>query len=140
MSQNTIRMHLSYLKEIETEELDLVLKDKIFGEYWENSEQESDIVVYDNKSSWLGMGTPMLIDDMLKILKSLKKEGCNFIEIMHHVDHHSYVFNGVIIRKSTEEENKKEIEKEKILKKLKKQHQAKLSELKVIEEKYNQIK
>lgn len=110
-----IRLRKEYLKEIETGELDFILYDMIFGKEWENMKRERNIVVGRDKynSTWGGESIPIPISMVRKILDQLEKKGSDFVEIMHHTDHISYVFNGMKITKATEKECQKENEKEK---------------------------
>lgn len=110
-TKTKLRLKLEYLKEIQTEELDFVIYDMIFGKEWEG--RERDVVVGRDKSTWGGEAIPIPISMVRKVLDQLEKKGSNFVEIMHHTDHHSYVFNGMKITKATEKECEKEIEKEK---------------------------
>jgi hypothetical protein len=101
---------IKYLKEIETED----------GAYYNDLDEiaESDnpysIVKEKRGSSWSGSSTPIRLEKLESIIKELKKLGATHVEIMYHEDHCSYVFNGVNIRKPTEEEiNSYEKEKNK---------------------------
>lgn len=85
------------------------------------------------KSTWGGENYPIKIDEVTKILEKLKKSGCNYVEIMYHCDHTSYVFNGILIRESTPEE----IEKQKKL--LEKRKEAE-KEINVYQDKINKIR
>jgi hypothetical protein len=85
------------------------------------------------KSRWGGENYPMKIDEVTKILDKLKKSGCNYVEMMHHSDHGSYIFNGVLIRESTPEE----IEKDKMLSEKRKEVEK---EIKIYEDKIRDIK
>lgn len=91
---------IKYLKEIETED----------GIYYDDLSKiaESDnpysIVEKKRGNTWSGSSNPINLDKAESIIKELKKLGASHVEIMYHEDHDSYVFNGVEIRKPTEEE------------------------------------
>lgn len=85
------------------------------------------------KSTWGGENYPIKIDKVVKILQKLKKSGCNYVEIMFHGDHMSYVFNGILIRESTSEE----IEKNEMLSEKRKEAEK---EIQICENKIRDIK
>lgn len=97
---------LLYKKEIETN--DSIRWDcfyDIFGDDFDNGEDVyPEEILKKNGKSWAGDVDHIKIDNVIKILEKLKKSGCNYVEIMHHCDHNSYVFNGIHIQKSTPEE------------------------------------
>ena len=107
------RIKFEYIKEIETDELDCVLYDMIFGKgrQWEGHKRN--IIVGKDKSTWGGQAISIPISMVRKILDQLEKKGSDFVEIMYHTDHYSYIFNGMKITKATEDECQKENEKEK---------------------------
>ena len=91
----------NYVLEIETDDsLDWENQYKILGE------EETDATTICNTvgSSWNGQAAAIEIDEARAILNKLKKVGANHVEIMFHEDHGGYVFNGVELRKSTDEE------------------------------------
>jgi hypothetical protein len=85
------RLKLVYLKEIETEELDFVLYDEIFGKDWED--RERDIVEKKKGMSWGGDAIPISLHMLKNHIEQIEKTGATHVEIMYHQDHHSYVFN-----------------------------------------------
>ncbi len=118
-NQKEIRLKLSYLKEIETEELDMVIYDEILGERWEDDNRKSDIIIGQKDKSWTKEGEPISIKMIRDILDDIEKAGATYVEIMHHSDHHSYVFNGVKIEQASEDECKDANIKENEIKKIK---------------------
>jgi hypothetical protein len=119
-----------FKKEIETEE-------SIQWRCYEDIFKDGDIypteIEFRGESSWGGENYPMKIDDVTKILETLKKEGCNYVEMSYHGDHISYIFNGILVRESTPEE----IEKEKMLSELRQEAKKEIS---IYEKKIRDIK
>lgn len=119
-SQKEIRLKSSYLKEIETQELDFVVCDEVLGKGWEDKDEnrKRDIIIGLKGKNWAREGEPISIKMVRDILNKLEKAGATYVEIMHHSDHHSYVFNGLKIEQASEDEcnqaNKKEDEIKKI--------------------------
>jgi len=82
-------------------------------------------IILGKNTTWGREVDHIKIDKVIKILQNLKKSGCNYVEIMHHCDHGSYVFNGIFVRESTPEE----IEVFQNLSQKKKEFQKKMDEL-----------
>ena len=101
-----------YVKEIETEDCISVCNiDKILG-YNEEGHDFETLVKDDNNSSWGGEVAAMPIVEIEDILFRLKKErNCTHVEIMYHEDHGGYIFNGVVLRKATDDEIEKHVNK-----------------------------
>jgi len=105
-----------YKKEIETN--DSIRWDcfyDILGKDFDKKEDvyPEEISIYGKNMSWCDDVDHIKIDNVIKILDKLKKSGCNYVEIMHHCDHNSYVFNGLEVKESTPEEIENEILKRK---------------------------
>src|ERR1035437_113914 len=98
----------TYKKEIELSELDFVIQESIHKDWYGDSHvNDSRVVITNNgKGRWEGDAIPIDIDEAIRTLEKLKKTGANFAEIMYHTDHNGYVFNGLEVRKSTEDEIK----------------------------------
>ena len=117
-------------------EIDFILRDKILGKNWvENEERFGHITLNNDYKNWQGEVHPINIDDAIKILEKLKKEGSNYVEIMYHCDHIGYYFNGLDIHRSTDEEVAKD--KERLEAKLKAKKDA---EIKTLEAKLKELK
>jgi len=82
----------------------------IHYEFYSEEEVDEDyphtIVVSD--THYCGENSPLQIDEALRIIQGMKEKGATHIEIDYHVDHGSYIFNGVELRKATDEEIAKE--------------------------------
>ena len=99
----------SYLGEIETEEQDYLLYNKIFSEE-ELEDDYPEIIIQGDSGSWSEESHPMEIDYLIETLESFKSDGANYVEIMYHCDHLTYLLNAVRIRRATEEEMEKDAE------------------------------
>jgi hypothetical protein len=110
MKQNVI--YIKYLREVETEELDLELYNPFFTD--EEMENDYPSFIYENHDvgGW-SEEDPIKIEDLQNLLEEIKNSGASHVEIMHHTDHHSYVLTPSIIRKATEEEIKENEERKK---------------------------
>lgn len=101
-----------YTEEIELSELDLELDCDILGSD-EFDDKEHIVIEKGNIYSYAGESTPIKIDTIINTLEKLRDGGANYVEIMHHCDHHGYIFNGANITKATAEEiNEHEISNE----------------------------
>lgn len=91
----------SYQTEVELSEIDFDLQKELkIGEDDSNMGQISN---GETNSSWAGETFPINIDRVIKILNDLKKKDkCKYVQIMYHVDHIGYVFNGLNITKHLE--------------------------------------
>lgn len=97
---------IKYLPDVETEEQDLVLYNQFFTE--EEMDNDWPSFIYENDGSRWGEGDPIKIEDLQNHLEEIKNSGASHVEIMHHEDHHCYIFTPSFIRKATEEEIKAE--------------------------------
>lgn len=97
---------LLYKKEIETN--DSISWDCFYDIFGDDFDKDGDVypaeILNRNDKSWASNVDHIKIDNVIEILEKLKKSDCNYVEIMHHCDHNSYVFNGIQIQKSTPEE------------------------------------
>ena len=112
MPDKNLTIFKSYLGEIETEEQDLVLYNDIFTDE-ELEENHPDTIETEDFGTWSGESTPIKIDEVIETLKSFKSDGANYVEIYHHGDHYTYIFNALSIRKATPEEIEKNEEDQK---------------------------
>ena len=116
-------MTFKYLKEIELSELDMDAVHHVLGKNAYEEPGFQKIFIPLNKEYGYEMETERISIEVLeKTIAKLKKAGANYMEIMHHSDHNGYVFYGIEVRKSTQEEideeKRKEIAKERIDKRL----------------------
>ena len=92
-----------YFKEVEIDEIDFVNQTLLFGE--SDDYIETEFIRKGEQGNWYwGESIPMEIDAMIETLNELKKQGANFVEVVYHCDHLGYVFNGLEMRKATDEE------------------------------------
>lgn len=99
----------SYLGEIETEEQDFLLYNKIFTKE-ELEDDYPETIVNGDFSGWSEESHPIEINELIETLESFKSDGANYVEIGYHCDHLSYIFNALKIRRATEEEIAKDAE------------------------------
>lgn len=97
-----------YLKEIE---IDLHIADEILGINEDGHDYDFEIKVDFNETMWARDVEEISIDRAIETLNKLKELGANYVEIMHHCDHKSYVFTGLEMKKATEEEKEARINK-----------------------------
>lgn len=113
-------------KEVSFDELDMVNRNVILGENWDDDDKfEWPIIISkvtkeaEDKYAYRGESTPISIVSLIETLTNLQKKGCDFVEIVHHSDHHGYNINGLEMRRATQEEivafEKEEFERKKIL-------------------------
>jgi hypothetical protein len=81
-------------------ELDIVLYDG-FGFSYDTHDQFNEI---EKGKGYYADATPIKIDDMIKILQSLKEKGATHVQLEDHCDHQGYDISGFEIRLSTQEE------------------------------------
>ena len=81
-------------------ELDFVLYDD-FGFSYDTHDQFNEI---EKCKGYYADATPIKIDDMIKILQSLKEKGATHVQLEDHCDHHGYDISSFEIRLSTQEE------------------------------------
>jgi hypothetical protein len=115
MKKDKLFLTLLYKKEIETNDsIEWDCFYDIFGDGFDNGGDiyPEKISVRKNQN-WAGNVDHIKIDNVIEILEKLKKSGCNYVEIMHHCDHNSYVFNGLEVKESTPEDIENELLKEK---------------------------
>ena len=95
-----------YKKEVETgDSISYDCHQDIFGKGFNNDgENHPEEIFIRNKSNWGFKVDHIKIDNVIKILQKLKKGGSNYVEILHHCDHRSYIFNGIEVRESTQKE------------------------------------
>lgn len=130
-----------YKKEVETN--DSISWDCFYDILGKGFDNDNDIypeqIFLGKNTNWGREVDHIKIDKVIKILQNLKKGGCNYVEIMHHCDYNSYVFNGVFVRESTPEE----IEAFEILLQKKKEFEKKMNEIetqaKKLKEEYSKI-
>lgn len=90
-----------YVEEVERDDVDDIAINKLLpGDWYEESYGTHTT----NKQSYSGVSDAMNIDDMFSVLNNLKEKGSTHIEVMYHIDHRGYVFNGLIMQRATEEE------------------------------------
>ena len=87
--------NLKYLKPVETDELDDIQGRRLFGEDY-NLELLYDNIKTSGEQNSLE-SYPIYIGDLEKIIEYHKKEGANYIAIDYHVDHNTYITQGVKI-------------------------------------------
>lgn len=76
---------------------------KLFGE--DALENEACYINKNDKpSNWGGINSTISIENVQNYLSKLTKKGATHVEIMFHSDHDSYIFNGVELKKSTEDD------------------------------------
>lgn len=103
----------SYLKEIEVSELDLENVDNILGVNEDGHNYNYITNIDYNKHYWAGETQEIEIDKLIETVTKLKKSGANYVEILHHGDHHGYVFYGIEMRNATKEEVAKHLDDDK---------------------------
>lgn len=98
----------TYQKSKETEELDFEVYDylKLNDDDLEDLGHEIRMVPEDERYSSAGESNPIEIERLISQLKTFKKKGSTHVEMIHHGDHHSYIFNPVNIRLATDKEIK----------------------------------
>lgn len=120
-----------YISERSVSEIDFDLYSEILGKDWSEVSDKlgrfEDFKLNDSSDGWSGDSHPINIDRTIKILESLKKKGCNFVEIMYHCDHIGYYFYGLNIHRSTATELQDHYSKEK--KNAQKDRKKKITEL-----------
>jgi len=90
-----------YKTEIEASEIDFDLQNKL--KINNNDSNMGTISNGDKMARWSGESFSIDIDRVIKILNQLKtKNKCKYVQIMYHVDHIGYVFNGLNITKHIE--------------------------------------
>jgi len=90
-----------YIEEIDSDEL--YLWDEFFTEEETDEEYPTNILVNFPKFGG-GDGSPIRINEVIRILSKLKEKGATHVEITWHCDHLEYEFHGMEIRKATDEE------------------------------------
>lgn len=123
VKQGIIKTYMA--KEISLNELDLINRDVILGKNWDHDKFEYPITICkvkkgaEDQYAYRGESDPISIDSLIETLVDLQKKNCNFVEIMHHSDHHGYNLNGLYMRKASQEEieefEKEEFERKKTL-------------------------
>jgi hypothetical protein len=93
----------TYLEEIEHCDLDLINEDEILGLNKDGHDYQ--IITEEGEDMWWnGEAQQINIDTLIDTLQEMKKKGANYVELMHHGDHHGYNIYGVELRKATDEE------------------------------------
>lgn len=112
-------LHYKYIQEIESDEL------HIYCKFFTEDEMDEDYpqTIREGDSRWGGECAPIKINEVIKILNDMKEKGATHVEIDYHVDHRSYIFNGVEIRKATEKECSDTLKKLKEIQQQKKKEQ-----------------
>lgn len=107
-------MEVIIIKYLEDIEIDLHNEDKILGINEDGHDYTTDAYVDYDKTMWAREVEEIDIDTAIETLTKLKESGANYVEIMHHCDHNSYVFTGLEMRKATEEEREERLKRLKI--------------------------
>lgn len=90
----------TYTEEVEHSDLDLINVDEILG-LNEDGHDYRMITTGGIDMWWNGEAQQINIDTLIDTLQKMKKNGANYVEIMHHGDHHGYNIYGVELRKAT---------------------------------------
>ena len=88
-------MEVIIIKYLEDIEIDLHNEDKILGINEDGHDYTTDAYVDYDKTMWAREVEEIDIDTAIETLTKLKESGANYVEIMHHCDHNSYVFTGL---------------------------------------------
>lgn len=97
---------------IETEDLFAVLYKEVFPEITSEIEEEKGTGWYTKIGRNNNESYPIQIDTLIGILSELKENGSNYVAIDYHIDHVTYLIEGMKISQSTEGEINKFLEKE----------------------------
>ena len=93
----------TYLVEVEHCDLDLVNQDEILGLNEEGRDYK--IITTGGEDMWWNNEAQQInIDTLIDTLQEIKKSGANYVELLHHGDHHGYNIYGVNLSKATDEE------------------------------------
>lgn len=92
---------VAYKGEVVCEDLDLTNNDEIFGRNDDGHNCDS-ITIGEDNVGYPSEVQEINIDTAIAALNRLKENDCNYVEIMHHVDHHGYHFIGMNMSKANE--------------------------------------
>ena len=95
---------ISHIEEIELEDLSYRMLEQL------EVDEEDDYAYYDDSRY---ENNKISIDDLKDVIKVLEFNGANYCQIVHHEDHRGYIFEGMKIE-VCDEENSKELEKDKL--------------------------
>lgn len=110
-TKNTIIFE--HIEKIITDEVDFERYIDILGKKdMDEAYEEWGPIEIDNGTEYYNQ--PVKIDEVIKILNDLKAKGANYVGIDFNIDHPDYTFDGLKVRRATEEDIKKEEEKEKL--------------------------
>ena len=124
----------TYIEEIEHCDLDLLNQDEILGLNEEGHDYRL-ITTGGEDMYWNDEAQQINIDTLIDTLQEMKKKGANYVELLHHGDHHGYNIYGVELRKATDEEIAT------ARKKAKKEHQAQIQKnIDELEKKLGELK
>jgi hypothetical protein len=131
----------TYLKEIEVSELDLENAEEIFGkDIFDDDNSYEYIYKKLNKDyGWQGESQEIKIETLEKVIAKLKQKGANYLEIVPHGDHHSYILYGIEIRESTKEEIEDHESKRKQRTELKKEYERLMKQVDEVKRKYDKL-
>lgn len=94
-------IYVQYKGEVVSDDLDLTNNDEIFGHNDYGHICDS-ITIGEDNVSYPGEVQEINIDTAIDALNRLKENDCNYVEILHHLDHHGYNFIGMNMSKATE--------------------------------------
>jgi len=100
MSDQSIYVTKRHTIDLVSENLIYVLQEKFNFDYQVNSAFIEIQTVFGQAD----LGGPILIEDLITLLKNLKEMGSTHVEIDYHIDHGEYLLSGYIIEESSEEE------------------------------------
>lgn len=125
MKDNLNYLTKTFIQTYETDELDFILMDEFFPKSKNSCVQ----IVKDRNYS---RNSVINIDNLITMLREIKKEGATHVEIEHNPDHYSYEFSAMTFKPSTQEEIDEYKEKKKDLDKISleiQEHQSKIDSL-----------
>lgn len=95
---------ISHIEEIELEDLSYRMLEEL------EVDEEDDYAYYDDSKY---CNNKISIDDLKDVINVLEFNGANYCQIVHQEDHRGYIFEGMKIE-VCDEENSKELEKDKL--------------------------
>lgn len=95
---------INHIQEIEVEDLSYRMLEEL------EVDEEDDYAYYDDSRY---ENNKISIDDLKDVIKILEFNGANYCQIVHHIDHRGYIFEGMKIE-VCDEDNSKELEKNKL--------------------------
>lgn len=131
-----------YLKSIETDDLKYELYDWL-GIDIDNDEPIPDFtIIYANgKGYTLNEGYPINIHELKKMVNELIELGCTHIEISNHIDHRTYLIDGINFYDADNDDYKQALETKKqvLIEKKRKIEETLKANIGVIEKEINEI-